>query len=62
MSQGKPASGGTATATIEPPKPMDASPRIDVPKPLTAQQVKFFVNEGYLVVPDLITKAERDPR
>jgi ectoine hydroxylase-related dioxygenase (phytanoyl-CoA dioxygenase family) len=58
MSQGKPASGGTAIA--EPPAKMDASPRIDVPKPLTAQQVKFFVDEGYLVVPDLITKAERD--
>lgn len=32
--------------------------RIDVPKPATAQQVKFFVDNGYLAVPNLITPAE----
>jgi len=54
----------TTSAETKPTPPLrqdtDNLPRIDVPKPLTAQQVKFFVDEGYLVVPDLITKAERD--
>jgi ectoine hydroxylase-related dioxygenase (phytanoyl-CoA dioxygenase family) len=59
MSHGKPAAGGTTTARIEPPKNMNASPRIEVPKLLTGPQVKFFVDEGYLVVPDLITSDER---
>ena len=31
---------------------------IDVPKPLTGKQVAFFVENGYLVVPDLVTMPE----
>src|SRR5207247_6003374 len=32
--------------------------RIDVPKPLSEQQVRFFVENGYLAVPDLVTMPE----
>jgi len=35
-----------------------SSPRIDVPKLLTPKQVQFFVDEGYLVVPDLLREDE----
>lgn len=35
-----------------------ASPRIVVPTPLSDKQVKFFVDEGYLVIPDLVTMTE----
>ena len=31
---------------------------IDVPKPASAEQVKFFVDNGYLVMPGLMTAAE----
>lgn len=31
---------------------------IDVPKPLNAQQVRSFVEDGYLVMPNLVTPAE----
>jgi hypothetical protein len=33
-------------------------PRIDVPKPASAEQVKFFVDNGYLAMPGLMTSAE----
>src|SRR4051812_44548577 len=32
--------------------------RIEVPKLVTTEQVQFFVENGYLVVPDLITPDE----
>src|SRR5207302_1835042 len=32
--------------------------RIEVPKVVSEEQVRFFVDNGYLVVPDLITPAE----
>jgi len=35
-----------------------ASERIDVPKPLTADQVQSYVSEGFLVVKNVITRAE----
>ena len=35
-----------------------ASPTIDVPKVVTDDQVRFFVENGYLVVPDLMTDDE----
>jgi phytanoyl-CoA hydroxylase len=35
-----------------------ATERIDVPKPLSEEQVRFFVENGYLAVPDLVTMAE----
>lgn len=34
------------------------SPRIEVPKILSAEQIKFFVDQGYLVMPGLISKDE----
>jgi len=37
---------------------MDPSPEIEVPKPLDEAQVQFFVDNGYLVVPDLMEAAE----
>ncbi|HZP80462.1 MAG TPA: phytanoyl-CoA dioxygenase family protein [Chthonomonadaceae bacterium] len=37
---------------------MMASPRIDVPKVVSEEQVKFFVENGYLVIPDLVTPEE----
>jgi phytanoyl-CoA hydroxylase len=37
---------------------MTASARIDMPKLLTEKQVRFYVDNGYLVVPELITTAE----
>ncbi|MCE9614302.1 MAG: phytanoyl-CoA dioxygenase family protein [Lentisphaerae bacterium] len=39
---------------------LSASHRIDVPKLLKPEQIAFFVEEGYLVVPDLMTAAELD--
>lgn len=32
--------------------------RIDVPKPLSADQVQFFVDNGYLILPSLLSSAE----
>src|SRR4051794_11793440 len=32
--------------------------RIDVPQPLTGEQVRFFVENGYLAVPGLVTREE----
>src|SRR5436190_9870202 len=37
---------------------MQASDRIEVPKPLSAEQVKFFVDNGYLVVEGMIKPYE----
>lgn len=37
---------------------LSAAPTIEVPKPLDETQVRFFVENGYLVVPDLMTPAE----
>jgi len=34
------------------------APQIEVAKPLTPQQVQFFVDEGYLVLPGVLTTAE----
>ena len=34
------------------------TPRINVPKPLPKEQVNFFVNKGYLIVPSLVTPGE----
>ena len=34
--------------------------RIEVPKVVSEAQVRSFVEDGYLIVPDLITSAERD--
>lgn len=34
------------------------SPQIEVPRLLTDKQVRFYVDQGYLVVPDLLTSAE----
>jgi ectoine hydroxylase-related dioxygenase (phytanoyl-CoA dioxygenase family) len=33
---------------------------IDVPKLLNNEQIQFFVNQGYLILPDLVTPAELD--
>ncbi|MBM3262367.1 MAG: phytanoyl-CoA dioxygenase family protein [candidate division Zixibacteria bacterium] len=40
--------------TLEPP-----GPAIEVPKPIRDDQVHFFIEQGYLVVPDLIPEAEQ---
>ena len=37
---------------------MEASEPIIVPKPLIEEQVRFFVENGYLIVPDLATQEE----
>jgi hypothetical protein len=37
---------------------MSDSVRIEVPKPASAEQVKFFVDNGYLVMPGLVSPAE----
>ena len=37
---------------------MNPSPAIEVPKPLTPAQVQSFIDDGYLVVPDLMEAAE----
>jgi ectoine hydroxylase-related dioxygenase (phytanoyl-CoA dioxygenase family) len=42
----------TATLTKTTPE------RIDVPKPLSEEQVRFFVDNGYLVAPNLVTMPE----
>ncbi|MDL5051073.1 phytanoyl-CoA dioxygenase family protein [Oscillatoria amoena NRMC-F 0135] len=34
--------------------------QIDVPKPLSTEQIKFFVDEGYLIMPGVISPAELD--
>ena len=39
---------------------MDPSPTIEVPKPLTPAQVQSFIDDGYLVVPDLMEATELD--
>jgi phytanoyl-CoA hydroxylase len=39
---------------------LEQSSRIEVPKLLSEDQVRFFVENGYLVVPDLIAPAELD--
>ena len=39
---------------------MEPSPSIEVPKPLTPTQVQSFIDDGYLVVPDLMEEAELD--
>ena len=39
---------------------MNPSPSIEVPKPLTPAQVQSFIDDGYLVVPDLMEAAELD--
>ena len=39
---------------------MDTAQRIEVPKVVSEEQVKFFVNQGYLIVENLITPAELD--
>ena len=39
---------------------MEPSPSIEVPKPLTPAQVQSFIDDGYLVVPDLMEEAELD--
>lgn len=35
-------------------------PSIDVPKPLSEQQVRFYVENGFLAVPNVITRGEID--
>src|SRR3989442_13604461 len=37
---------------------LEVGPEIAVPKILSQDQVRFFVENGYLVVPDLMTAAE----
>ena len=37
---------------------LEIGPEITVPKPISEEQVRFFVEEGYLTVPDLVTPAE----
>jgi phytanoyl-CoA hydroxylase len=37
---------------------MSDAVKIDVPKPASAEQVKFFVDNGYLVMPGLVSPAE----
>lgn len=39
-------------------KTLDMGPRISVPKVLSDEQVRFFVDQGYLVVPGLVSKEE----
>ncbi len=39
---------------------MEPSPPIEVPKPLAPDQVQSFVDDGYLVVSDLMEEAELD--
>lgn len=34
--------------------------RIDLPRPASPEQVKFYVDNGYLVMPDLVNAAERE--
>ncbi len=45
----------TATVT-NPTEP--AAQRIDLPKPIAQEQVKFFVDNGYLALPNMISMAE----
>lgn len=47
----------TATAPTVTPTPA-ASPRIEVPKPLNKEHVRFFVENGYLVIPNMIKPEE----
>lgn len=53
---------GTATATMPTNDVkegwIDTSYRIDVPKVVSEEQVRFFVDQGYLIVEGLITPAE----
>src|SRR5690349_21408334 len=48
--------------TLEKPGATEAAPntggRIDVPQVATPEQVRFFVENGYLVLPDLVTPDE----
>src|SRR5688572_26354172 len=37
---------------------MVATPRIEVPKVASPQQVRSFVDDGFLVMPDLVSPAE----
>ena len=50
----------TATAPAAPTKNNAPGPRIDVPKIATPEQIKFFVDNGYLIIPGLINKDELD--
>src|ERR1043165_8997986 len=48
-----------STTTTNPPEVVQtASPRIDVPKPVTESQVQSYINDGFLVVKNVFTKAE----
>ncbi len=55
-----------STATIDPPHDANLDPaksnlsKIDVPKPLSHEQVQTFISEGYLVVRGAITRDEID--
>ena len=41
---------------------MGPGPEIEVPKLLDEEQVRFFVDNGYLVVPDLMEPEELEER
>ena len=39
---------------------LETGPEIAVPKPLAEDLVRFYVENGYMVVPDLMTREETE--